>query len=66
MLCNSEFIPIAAVELDDASHENKPNRENDMLKDAVLESINLPLIRVPVASRYDRRRLERSIMSHIK
>lgn len=66
VLCNSEFIPIVAVELDDASHENKPNRENDMLKDAVLESIDLPLIRVPVASRYDRRRLERSIMSHIK
>ena len=61
MLCDSDFIPVVAIELDDPSHLNKPNRENDLLKDVVLESINLPLIRVPVAKRYDQKKLARKI-----
>lgn len=61
VLCDSDFIPVVVVELDDPSHLNKPNRENDLLKDVVLESINIPLIRVPVANRYDQKKLARKI-----
>ena len=61
VLCDSDFIPVVVIELDDPSHLNKPNRENDLLKDVVLESINLPLIRVPAAKRYDQKKLARKI-----
>lgn len=61
VLCDSDFIPVVVIELDDPSHLNKPNRENDLLKDVVLESISLPLIRVPAAKRYDQKKLARKI-----
>ena len=62
VLCGSDFVPVVVIELDDPSHENKPNRENDMLKDVVLESIDLPLIRVPVARHYNKKALELDIV----
>lgn len=65
ILCSRSFIPLAVIELDDRSHENKRNRENDLLKDVVLESIDIPVIRVPVAENYDERRLERDISSAV-
>lgn len=62
VLCDAGFIPLVVIELDDPSHENRPNRENDMLKDVVLESIDLPLIRVPVARHYNKKELELDII----
>lgn len=61
VLCDSNFLPLVVVELDDKSHENKRNYENDLLKDAVLESIGISVVRVPVADSYSRRAIEREI-----
>lgn len=61
VLCDRDFFPRVVVELDDKSHENKRNYENDLLKDAVLESIGIPVVRVPVADSYSRRAVEREI-----
>lgn len=61
VLCDRSFLPLVVVELDDKSHENKRNYENDLLKDAVLESIGISVVRVPVADSYSRRAIEREI-----
>lgn len=44
---------LAAVELDDRSHEGAEARERDAEKDAALASAGVPLLRIPVARRYD-------------
>ena len=61
VLCDRSFLPLVVVELDDKSHENKRNYDNDLLKDAVLESIGIAVVRVPVADSYSRRAIEREI-----
>lgn len=61
VLCDRNFFPRVVVELDDKSHENRRNHENDLLKDAVLESIGIAVVRVPVANSYNRRAIEREI-----
>lgn len=66
VLCDDEFLPLVVIELDDSSHSNKRNHENDLLKDAVLESIGIPVVRVPVASSYNRRKIEREILNALK
>lgn len=64
VLCDRDFFPRVVVELDDKSHENKRNYENDLLKDAVLESIGISVVRIPVADSYNRRAIERKIFRY--
>lgn len=45
------------VELDDRSHRRKRTRERDAFVDQVLRSCGIPIVRVPVATRYEAREL---------
>jgi Protein of unknown function (DUF2726) len=44
---------IAAVELDDASHDEPARRNRDRFVDAVFKTVSVRLIRIRAASRYD-------------
>ena len=44
---------VLVVELDDYSHRRKSAAKRDAEKDAILERVGLPVLRVPVASVYD-------------
>ncbi len=47
------LVPLAAIELDDSSHDRADRIERDEFVDRVFETIALPLIRVKTSSRYD-------------
>lgn len=44
---------ICCIELDDWTHIKKVNRKNDEVKNEYLRSVNIPLLRIPVANTYD-------------
>jgi hypothetical protein len=54
VLCEPEsFTVVAAVELDDKSHQNKPAQKRDKVKNDSCKSAGLALIRFPAKRRYD-------------
>jgi very-short-patch-repair endonuclease len=53
--------PIAAIELDDASHQRADRQERDRLLDNLFEKANLPLLRFPTAMTYDPRAIQARI-----
>lgn len=50
LICNKDFEIIAAIELDDKSHERRRRKEVDLKKDRALEAAGLKIIRWNVKS----------------
>lgn len=58
VLCDAATLrPALAIELDDRSHARDDRRERDAFVDRVLDSVGLPLVRVPAQRSYDTRAL---------
>ncbi|MFN3652643.1 MAG: DUF2726 domain-containing protein [Armatimonadota bacterium] len=53
LLDPASLKPVAALELDDSSHQKARAAERDEFKDQVFASAGLPLIRVPAQRAYD-------------
>ncbi len=54
VLCDPDSLRVvAAIELDDASHERQDRIERDEFVNAAFRSADLPLIRVPVQAKYE-------------
>ncbi len=53
--------PVAAIELDDASHQRADRQERDRLIDNLFEKANLPLLRFPTAMTYNPRAIQARI-----
>lgn len=54
VLCDAQTMqPVAAVELDDQSHNNEKARQRDEVKDKACAAAGLPLIRFKVQRAYD-------------
>ena len=51
LICNEEFNPLYAIELDDLSHENQTER--DMFVNELYRTINLPILRIKVSNTYN-------------
>jgi very-short-patch-repair endonuclease len=62
VLCDANTLEaVLAVELDDASHQRADRATRDAFLEEALEASKLPLLRVPVASSYDRDALRKTI-----
>lgn len=48
----SDFAPLAGIELDDSSHEEDDRRQRDAFVDEAFASAKLPLLHVPVQKTY--------------
>jgi hypothetical protein len=53
--------PIAAIELDDSSHQRADRRLRDQLLDDLFEKAAFPLLRFPTAATYSPRRIEERV-----
>jgi Protein of unknown function (DUF2726) len=53
--------PIAAIELDDSSHQRADRRLRDQLLDDLFEKAAFPLLRFPTAARYSPRLIEERV-----
>lgn len=45
LLCSTDFRPLLAIELDDASHDRSAQRARDAKKDSVLAAAGVPILR---------------------
>ncbi len=62
VLCDpSTTRPLLAIELDDATHRSADAQKRDAVKDAACRAANLPLLRVPMQSGYDKAYLQKRI-----
>jgi very-short-patch-repair endonuclease len=67
VLCDPrQLTPLLAVELDDSSHQRTDRQKRDAFVDEVCAVAGLPLLRVPVQSRYDERELTALIRQALK
>ena len=58
LLCDpGSLAPIAAIELDDASHQRKDRQERDAFVDRVMEAANLPIVHIANQATYDPRKV---------
>ncbi len=66
VLCDRQTLsPVAALELDDSSHQLANRRQRDIFLDAAFEAAGLPLLRVPVRGSYDAAELHDLIHGHL-
>lgn len=64
VLCEAESCAIlAAIELDDRSHERPDRRERDAFVDQVMKAAGIPILHVPAQARYDMRALKADLQS---
>lgn len=47
------YEPIIAIELDDASHQRKDRQDRDIFVNKACHDAGFPLLRIPLAKRYD-------------
>lgn len=55
ILCNSNLNVIAAIELDDSSHNQKSAQQVDFFKDNFFKTIGIPLFRIKTVDDYNSR-----------
>jgi len=61
------LTPLLAIELDDSSHRHSlRTRESDTFKELAYQAAGLPLLRVPLARKYDRSRLREVIQQGLR
>lgn len=66
VICHGETLELlAAIELDDASHDRPERQERDAFLDELLDNVGLPLVRVKVTRRYDAASLRRDLAAAI-
>lgn len=66
-LCHPETMkPLLVIELDDSSHRNPKQRLRDLEKDAILKEVGVPVLRIPVARKYDEGAIRNLISGKIK
>ncbi|MEZ5592446.1 MAG: DUF2726 domain-containing protein [Gammaproteobacteria bacterium] len=62
VLCEAESCAIlAAIELDDRSHDRPDRRKRDAFVDAVMQAAGIPLLHIPARARYDVRELKATL-----
>jgi very-short-patch-repair endonuclease len=62
VLCDPDSLEVKlAVELDDATHQRPDRQARDAFVEEALAASELPLLRVPVAPKYDVQELRRSV-----
>ncbi|HUE76072.1 MAG TPA: DUF2726 domain-containing protein [Chloroflexota bacterium] len=67
VLCDArQLAPLLAIELDDSSHQRSDRRQRDRFVNEACAVAGLPMLRVPVQSRYDERELAALIRQTIK
>jgi hypothetical protein len=57
----ADLHPVAAIELDDSSHDRSKRRQRDQLLDELFERAGFPLIRFRAAGKYSSRYIEEEI-----
>ncbi len=57
----ADLHPVAAIELDDSSHERADRRTRDQMLDELFEKADFPLIRFRVTARFDPSMIERQV-----
>lgn len=57
----AKFHPIAAVELDDSSHQRRDRRQRDIFVDEVFDKAGLPLIRIRAARSYEKSEIAKAL-----
>jgi hypothetical protein len=57
----ADLHPVAAIELDDSSHERTDRRARDQMLDELFDKAGFPLIRFRAAACYDPRRIEAQV-----
>lgn len=65
VICDANLAPVAAVELDDSSHESEERRERDEFVDAALAAAGVPIIHVRVARGYELDELRALLSPHL-
>ncbi len=66
VLCDKATTrPLLAVELDDPTHRRSSAQARDAVKDAACHAAQLPILRVPVQSEYDKAYLQKRIAETI-
>ena len=66
ILCDPKELKIKlAIELDGNSHDSKKQKKKDEFKDEVLETINIPILRIRTKQSYDPKRLYEQIKNAI-
>jgi len=62
VLCEAESGAIlAAIELDDRSHDRPDRRKRDAFVDAVMKSAGIPILHIPVKAHYNMRELKANL-----
>jgi len=61
VLCDHDLHILAAIELDDASHNRKDRQERDIFLEWACKSAGFPLIRVKTAKHYDKEALRKTL-----
>lgn len=65
VLCDEGLEIVAAIELDDASHNRSDRVERDIFIEWACKSAGLPLVRIKTAKHYDKNELRRTILRAI-
>lgn len=66
VFCDPNLAPVAALELDDASHDKPERMDRDELVDRVLKTAALPLVRVRAKHGYVLAELRQLLAPHVK
>lgn len=67
LICDCvDFEPLLAIELDDPSHLNEEAQDRDYVKNRVLESAGIPILRVKTQKKYDGQRILQDILNVIE
>ena len=67
VLCDRrQLAPLVAIELDDSSHQRRDRQDRDAFVNEACAVAGLPLVRVPVQTRYDDRELAGSVRRAIE
>jgi Protein of unknown function (DUF2726) len=66
VLCEFQStLPVAAIELDDRSHDRPERKRRDQFLDAAFAAAGLPLIRFQAAARYQISMIRERVQSHL-
>jgi len=62
----ADLHPVAAIELDDTSHERSDRRLRDQLIDELFEKAGFPLVRFRVAAMYNPRKIKQEVGEFVR
>jgi hypothetical protein len=60
-----DLHPVAAIELDDSSHQRTDRQKRDELLDTLFKRAEFPLIRFPTAAAYDSNAIDRTVREFV-